>query len=71
MSAPGFPANDAARKEGGTVFVRYCCLLMDKVFLAITYVSVVVLVSAFALATPKVGANKPSDGTVLVHAIEH
>ena len=40
---------------------------MDKVFLAITYVSVVTLVTALALATPNVGADKRTEGTVLVH----
>jgi hypothetical protein len=44
---------------------------MDKVFLAITYVSVVTLVTALALATPKVGADRPSDGTFLVHVAGH
>jgi hypothetical protein len=44
---------------------------MDKVFLGITSVSVVVLVTALALATPKVDADKPADGTVLVHVARH
>ena len=44
---------------------------MDKVFLAITYVSVVTLVTALALATPKVGADKPTDSTILTHVAGH
>lgn len=44
---------------------------MDKVFLAITYVSVVTLVTALAMATPKVDADKPSDGTLLMHVAGH